>query len=180
MLGLGATTLIVTNAAGGINRYVPAGDLMLIDDHINLMGRNPLTGPVSTATRGSPTCRRRTTRRCSCWRCRWHGRGGALVRGVYARARAQLRDARGGAHAGAAGRDAVGMSTVPEVLVARARGVPVLGISLMSNAAAGLQRGALSHDEVWQRAVKLPAAFTAGAGDIARLATQALPADAAS
>jgi purine-nucleoside phosphorylase len=150
MLGLGAATLIVTNAAGGINRGFRAGDLMLIDDHINLMWSNPLTGPVvegdarfpDMSRPYDPALQQLAGEVALAERVR-------LVRGVYA---ALL----GPAYETPAevrmlerlGADAVGMSTVPEVLVAGARGVPVLGISLISNAAAGISAVPLSHEEV--------------------------------
>jgi purine-nucleoside phosphorylase len=149
MAALGARALLVTNAAGGIDRTFRPGDLMLIDDHINLMWRNPLSGPTVPGDTRFPdmsepydagfqrlaldVARERRIR---------------LVRGVYAalpgpsyETAAEIRMLeRCGAHA-------VGMSTAPEVLVARALGVRVLGISLISNLAAG--RGEpLDHDEV--------------------------------
>jgi purine-nucleoside phosphorylase len=150
LLGLGAATLVVTNAAGGINRTFRAGDLMLIDDHINLMGRNPLTGPVAAGDTRFPDMSQpydpalqQVAERVALDQ---HIR---LVRGVYAavlgpsyETPAEVRMLE------RLGADVVGMSTVPEVLVARARGVPVLGISLVSNAAAGLSAVPLSHAEV--------------------------------
>jgi purine-nucleoside phosphorylase len=146
----GVRTLIVTNAAGGIDRRFRAGDLMLIDDHINLMGANPLIGSVLEGETRFPdmsapydpelmaTAERVALRE----RIR-------LARGVYCalpgpsyETPAEIRMlARMGA-------DAVGMSTVPEVLVARAAGVRVLGFSLITNPAAGLSREPLSHAEV--------------------------------
>jgi purine-nucleoside phosphorylase len=150
MLGLGARTLVVTNAAGGINRTFRAGDLMLIDDHINLMGRNPLVGPVVDGDTRFPDMSRpydpalqQIAEEIA------RAEGIRLVRGVYAamlgpsyETPAEVRMLE------RIGADVVGMSTVPEVLVARARGVPVLGISLVSNAAAGLSAVPLSHQEV--------------------------------
>lgn len=62
---LGARSLVVSNAAGGIRRSLRAGDLMIIRDHINLMWRNPLAGPVAPHETRFPTCRRRTTRTSS-------------------------------------------------------------------------------------------------------------------
>jgi purine-nucleoside phosphorylase len=162
MLGLGARVLIVTNAAGGINRTFRAGDLMLIDDHINLMGRNPLTGPVvagdtrfpDMSAPYDPQLQQRAERVALAEQIR-------LVRGVYAamlgpsyETPAEVRMLE------RLGADVVGMSTVPEVLVARARGVPVLGISLVSNAAAGLSPVPLSHAEVVEAGQEAQGRFT--------------------
>ncbi|CAN5678994.1 purine nucleoside phosphorylase I, inosine and guanosine-specific [soil metagenome] len=150
MIGLGARTLIVTNAAGGIKRSFRAGDLMLIEDHINLMGRNPLTGPVLEGETRFPDMSRAYDERLLQLAEQAASRAGvSLVRGVYGavpgpsyETPAEVRMLE------RLGADAVGMSTVPEVIVARARGVPVLGISLISNAAAGISEQPLSHDEV--------------------------------
>jgi purine-nucleoside phosphorylase len=150
MLGLGARALIVTNAAGGINPSFEPGDVMLIEDHINLMGRNPLVGPVvegetrfpDMTAPYDPALRDLAVTVAA-------ANGLRLARGVYAavlgpsyETPAEIR------MLAALGADAVGMSTVPEVIAARARGVPVLGISLISNAAAGLSPVPLTHDEV--------------------------------
>jgi purine-nucleoside phosphorylase len=150
MLGLGARTLVVTNAAGGINRSFRAGDLMLIDDHINLMGRNPLTGPVHDGdTRFPDMSRPYDPALQQLAEAVALEEGVRLVRGVYAAVAgpsyetpAEVRMLE------RLGADVVGMSTVPEVLVARARDVPVLGISLVSNPAAGLSPEPLTHEEV--------------------------------
>jgi purine-nucleoside phosphorylase len=150
MLGLGARALIVTNAAGGINPSFEPGDVMLIEDHINLTGRNPLVGPVvegetrfpDMTAPYDPALRDLAVTVAA-------AAGQRLVRGVYAavlgpsyETPAEIR------MLAALGADAVGMSTVPEVIAARARGVPVLGISLISNAAAGLSPVPLTHEEV--------------------------------
>jgi purine-nucleoside phosphorylase len=150
MLGLGARTLIVTNAAGGINRTFRAGDLMLIDDHINLMGRNPLTGPVQQGDTRFPDMSRPYDPELQALAEEVAlSEGIRVVRGVYAAvlgpsyetpAEVRMIERLGG--------DVVGMSTVPEVIVARASGARVLGISLVSNAAAGLSAVPLSHEEV--------------------------------
>ncbi|MEX0906685.1 MAG: purine-nucleoside phosphorylase [Gemmatimonadota bacterium] len=150
VLGLGARTLIVTNAAGGINRSFAAGDLMLIEDHINLMGVNPLAGPVVEGdTRFPDMTNAYDPALLQLADAAAAGAGTRLVRGVYAavpgpsyETPAEIRMLE------RLGADAVGMSTVPEVIVARARGVPVLGISLISNVAAGIAGEPLTHDEV--------------------------------
>lgn len=150
LLALGARTLIVTNAAGGINRSFVAGDLMLIEDHINLTARSPLTGPVLDGETRFPDMTqaydaglREAAERVAA------GQSLRLVRGVYAavpgpsyETPAEIR------MLGRLGADAIGMSTVPEVIVARARNVPVLGVSLITNLAAGLSANPLSHEEV--------------------------------
>jgi purine-nucleoside phosphorylase len=162
LLGLGARTLIVTNAAGGISRTLRAGDLMLIDDHINLMGRNPLTGPVVDGDTRFPDMSRpydpSLQQLAEQVALREQVR---LARGVYAamlgpsyETPAEVRMLE------RLGADVVGMSTVPEVLVARARGVSVLGISLVSNAAAGLSPVPLSHAEVVEAGLEAQGRFT--------------------
>jgi purine-nucleoside phosphorylase len=150
MLGLGARTLIVTNAAGGINRTFRSGDLMLIDDHINMTGRNPLTGPVLDGDTRFPDMSRPYDASLQALAERVAAEEGIrVVRGVYVavlgpsyETPAEVRMLE------RLGADVVGMSTVPEVIVARAGGTPVLGISLVSNAAAGLSPVPLSHEEV--------------------------------
>lgn len=150
MLGLGARTLIVTNAAGGIAPAFRAGDLMLIEDHINCTGRNPLVGPALPDERRFPDMTaaydprlRELAEQVAA------AEGLQLVRGVYAATLGPSYETPAEVRLlGKLGADAVGMSTVPEVIVARARGVPVLGISLISNVAAGITGEPLSHDEV--------------------------------
>jgi purine-nucleoside phosphorylase len=164
LIALGARTLIVTNAAGGIAPAFHPGDLMLIDDHINLTGHNPLVGSV---VEGEPRFPDLTVAYDPALRRTAEAAAAAeditLVHGVYAaclgpsyETPAEIR------MLGQLGADAVGMSTVPEVIVARARGVPVLGISLISNAAAGITGEPLSHEEVI-------AAGTAAADRLTRL-----------
>jgi purine-nucleoside phosphorylase len=162
MLALGARTLIVTNAAGGINRSLHAGDLMLIDDHINLMGRNPLTGTVLDGDTRFPDMSRPYDVRLQ------HiaeevalEEQVRLGRGVYVavlgpsyETPAEVRMLE------RLGADAVGMSTIPEVIAARAQGAPVLGISLITNAAAGLTAEPLSHEEVVEAGREAQGRFT--------------------
>lgn len=147
---LGVQILIVTNAAGGVRRTFQAGTLMLIADHINLMWRNPLTGQPEPSEQRFPLMHEsydaelkalaRTVARES---------GIALEEGVYVgllgpsyETPAEVRMLE------RLGADAVGMSTVPEVLVARARGVRCLGFSSITNPAAGITGEALSHQDV--------------------------------
>jgi purine-nucleoside phosphorylase len=147
---LGAELVVLTNAAGGIRPGWQPGDLMLIADHINLMFRNPLIGPVATGEERFPDMSdpygaelRKTALAAAA------ELGIDLTPGVYAavlgpsfETPAEIRMlARLGA-------DAVGMSTVPEVVVARALGMRALGISCITNMAAGLAQHKLTHEEV--------------------------------
>ena len=159
---LGIRTLILTNAAGGINVAFKPGTLMLMDDHINLMGSNPLMGPnderfgprfpdmtmvYSKRLRevAGEAARRREL---------------ALGHGVYAAMHgpsyetpAEIRFLR------TIGADAVGMSTVPEAIVACQMGIEVLGISCITNPAAGVLPEPLVHDEVMAVARRVRAEF---------------------
>jgi purine-nucleoside phosphorylase len=150
-LTLGVTTLVVTNACGGINPAFDPGDVMLISDVINLSGDNPLAGPnldklgprfVSMTDALDADLRARA--RAAAARA-----GVALREGVYLmlagptyETRAELRMLR------TLGADAVGMSTVPEVLVARHAGARVLGFSLVTNKATPEMEGEVTHEEV--------------------------------
>ncbi len=147
---LGARTLFVSNAAGGINRNFAAGDLMVIADHINLMFRNPLEGPLEPGDVRFPDMSDPYDHEL---RARLHAAaaqvGVALRDGVYAgllgpsyETPAEVRMLE------RMGADAVGMSTVPETIVARAIGMRVAGVSCITNLASGLSLTALSHDEV--------------------------------
>ena len=147
---LGAETLIVTCAAGGVTRRLGPGTLMRISDHINLMGRNPLVG---SAREGEPRFPDMTAAYDPALaeraRATAEEMGIELAEGVYAamlgpsyETPAEIRMLE------RMGADAVGMSTVPEVIAARAVGLRVLGIALITNAAAGVVEGPLDHDEV--------------------------------
>lgn len=150
MLALGARTLIVTNAAGGLNRSFEPGDLMLIDDHVSLLWRSPLSGPVHEGEERRPDMARPYDPALQLLAEQVALEHGIRVRrGVYVAtlgpsyetpAEIRMMQWMGG--------DAVGMSTVPEVQIARARGARVLGISLITNYAAGIMPAPLSHDEV--------------------------------
>lgn len=153
MKELGVSALLVTNAAGGINTSFNPGDLMLISDHINLTGTNPLVGPNDNAL-GSrfPDMSQAYSRRLrELARTTAKQQGISLQEGVYAgllgptyETPAEIRMLR------TLGGDAVGMSTVSEVIVARHAGIEVLGISCISNMAAGILDQPLSHDEVME------------------------------
>ena len=147
---LGARTLVLTNAAGGIRRDLAPGSLMLIDDHLHLGFRAPLAGPVREREARFPDMSRPyDPELLALAESAALEAGVPLSRGVYAmvlgpsfETPAEVRALR------AAGADAVGMSTTPEVVVARALGQRVLGISMISNWAAGLGDGALDHEDV--------------------------------
>ena len=147
---LGARTLIVSNAAGGINTAWQPGDLMLIRDHINLMFRNPLIGGVERGDVRFPDMSAPyDPELADAARDVAAEQGIVLREGVYAallgpsyETRAEVR------MLGVLGADAVGMSTVPEVIVARALGMRVLGISCITNLACGLSDEPISHAEV--------------------------------
>lgn len=164
MARLGVKALILTNAAGGINAAFGKGALMVIDDHINFLGRNPLTGPnddrfgvrfPDMTEVYSP--RLRAIADAASTAC-----GVAVQHGVYIavpgpsyETPAEIRAFR------ALGADAVGMSTVPEAIAARHMGLEVLGISCITNMAAGMLPETLSHDEVFEIANRVKDSFTA-------------------
>lgn len=161
---LGITTLIVTNAAGGINEDFKPGDLMIITDHINLMGINPLIGPNYDEIGPrfpdmSEAYDRELVRMAEEVAIR---EGLGPQQGVYAalsgptyETPAEIRYLR------VIGVDAVGMSTVPEVIVAHHAGMRVLGISCVTNMAAGVLPRKLSHDEVMETANRVRDQFIA-------------------
>jgi purine-nucleoside phosphorylase len=160
----GVKTLILTNAAGGISTQLTPGALMLIDDHLNLTGHNPLIGPndarfgerfpdMSEVYNGqlkrlASECAART--------------GVVLMRGVYAgvlgpsyETPAEIRMLR------TLGASAVGMSTVLEAIAARHMGMRVLGMSCITNLAAGISSAPLTHHEVQETAAHAAQRFTA-------------------
>jgi purine-nucleoside phosphorylase len=148
---MGVRGMVLTNAAGGINTTLERGGLMLISDHINLQGCNPLVG-VNDDTLG-PRFPDMTEAYCKCYREAAHGvaqeLGIALSEGVYAammgpsyETPAEIRYLR------IIGADVVGMSTVPEVIVANHMGMKVLGISCVTNMAAGVLPQKINHEEV--------------------------------
>jgi purine-nucleoside phosphorylase len=161
---LGVKTLILTNAAGGINTAFAPGDVMVIDDHINLTGLNPLVG--LNEDRFGPRFPDMTQVYASRLRAVADQAGAALEmqlpHGVYAaltgpsyETPAEIRYLR------AIGADAVGMSTVSEAIVARHMGLDVLGISCITNMAAGVLPGPLSHEEVLETTRRVSGPFTA-------------------
>jgi purine-nucleoside phosphorylase len=147
---LGAATLIVSNAAGGLRESLAPGALLLITDHINLMFRNPLLGSVQEGDQRFPDMSapydaglHALARRVAA------EQGITLAEGVYAALLGPQYETRAEVKMLAAlGADVVGMSTVPEVIVARALGMRVLGFSCVTNLACGLTAAPITHDEV--------------------------------
>jgi purine-nucleoside phosphorylase len=161
---LGIRTLLLTNAAGGINTKFAQGALMVIDDHINLLGSNPLVGPNDERFGlRFPDMSEVYSKRLRALAIEAARDVGLLLeRGVYIAVHgpsyetpAEIRAFR------TLGADAVGMSTVPEAIVARHMGLEVLGISCISNMAAGVLPQPLNHDEVMQTTERVRAEFIA-------------------
>jgi len=161
---LGMKQLILTNAAGGINLNFKPGTLMVIDDHINLMGTNPLVGPNDErfGLRFPDMTEAYSKRLRSIADDAAGATGVAVAHGVYVAVHgpsyetpAEIRYLR------TIGADAVGMSTVPETIVARHMGIDVLGISCITNPAAGVLPKPLVHDEVMEVARRARAEFSA-------------------
>jgi purine-nucleoside phosphorylase len=162
MHALGARTLVVTNASGGLNPQFRAGDLMLIADHINFMGTNPLIGPnedelgprfPDMSAPYDPALIEVAERAAA-------GAGIAIRKGVYIgvsgpsyETPAELRMMRRW------GADAVGMSTVHEVIAARHCGMRVLGLSAITDMATGETAAPISHEEVMATARRIEPTF---------------------
>lgn len=149
--GLGTKNLLLTNAAGGINSSFTVGDLMIVEDHINLMGSNPLIGPVPDSetprfpdqTEVYDMGLRKALQKVA------EKEGLSIKAGVYLalsgpafETPAEIKAFR------TLGADAVGMSTVPEAMLGNALGMRVLGISCISNLASGISTDKLSHEDV--------------------------------
>lgn len=155
LVSLGIKTVVLTNAAGGISPTARPGDLVIITDHLNLQGRNPLIGPNDSAL--GPRFPDMTRVYDPALRAIAHTAaqkmGSELREGVYAalsgptyETPAEIRMLR------TLGADLVGMSTVPEAIAIRHMGGRVLGISCVTNLAAGVSPTELSHEEVEQTA----------------------------
>jgi purine-nucleoside phosphorylase len=147
---LGAPALIVTNAAGGIRRTFAPGTLMLVRDHINLLFRNPLIGAAELGDARFPDMSEPYDA-ALCQRCRdvAAAHGIALDEGVYAALLGPSYETAAEVRMLALlGADAVGMSTVPEVLVARAIGMRVMGLSCITNVACGISAAPITHADV--------------------------------
>ena len=159
---LGISTLVVTNAAGGINPNYQPGQLMLIRDHLNLMGTNPLRGrnhdflgprfPDMTEAYSKPL---RALAQAAA-----NKQGVNLAEGVYAAMSGPTYETPAEVQmAKTLGADAVGMSTVPEVIAANHMGMEVLGISCITNLAAGISAEKLSHTEVIETTERVKGEF---------------------
>jgi purine-nucleoside phosphorylase len=158
---LGARTLIVSNAAGGIRRSLNPGDLMLIRDHLNFMFRNPLLGPHGADEPRFPDMSAPYDARLGeLARDVARENGIALSEGVYCGLLGPTYETPAEVRMLAfMGADAVGMSTVPEVIVARALGMRVLGVSCVTNMACGLTTQPITHAEVIETTARAAAAF---------------------
>lgn len=158
---LGAKVLFVSNAAGGINRSFKPGTLMVIQDHLNLQFRNPLEGLLEPSDVRFPDMSAPYAPRLQALLHEAAAAGGlTLGRGVYAGLLGPtyetLAEVRMLATLGA---DAVGMSTVPETIIAVAMGMEVAGVSLITNPAAGISETPLNHAEVMEEGRKAGDAF---------------------
>lgn len=158
---LGATTLIVSNAAGGLRKKLGPGTLALITDHINLTSRNPLIGHLEPGDTRFPDmsdaydAKLRTMALAEAKKLRIK-----LAQGVYAgllgpsyETKAEVR------MLAKLGADLVGMSTVPEVIVAKAIGMRVLGFSCVTNHASGISKSPITHAEVLETTERVSATF---------------------
>ena len=160
---LGIKKLVVTNAAGGVNTSFKPGDLMLISDHINMMGVNPLRGPnveelgprFNDMSDAYPESLRNLAKDVA------RANGIKVQEGVYLalsgptfETPAEIRAFR------TLGADAVGMSTVPEVIVMSHMNIPCLGISCITNMAAGILKQKLGHEEVMETTARVEKQFT--------------------
>lgn len=164
LCALGVRILVVTNASGGINPSFVPGDLMAIVDHINLTGWNPLVGPNDD--RLGPRFPDMTAAYDSALTALLLDAGKScnvpIKRGVYALLTGPSYETPAEIHAlRTLGADAVGMSTVPEVIVARHMNVKVVGISCITNLAAGIGRKPITHEEVSETANRVRGAFCA-------------------
>ena len=159
----GCATVALTNAAGGVGDHLEPGDLVLISDHLNLTGRNPLLG--DNDPRLGPRFPDMTDVYAGALRVTAKGVGDrvgvGLKEGVYAwflgpsyETPAEVEMAK------RMGADLVGMSTVPEAIAVRHMGARVLGLSLVTNLAAGISPTPLSHDEVTETAAAASDRFT--------------------
>lgn len=157
---LGVQTTILTNAAGAVNTGYRPGDVMLIKDHLNLVGVSPMRGPNEEAFGSrffdvsdvyTKALRARALFLAKETPLRVHEGVYQFFTGPHFETPAEIRAAR------LLGADAVGMSTVPEALTAAHCGMPLLGISLMTNMAAGVLAQPLSGDEVDETAMRVAA-----------------------
>lgn len=160
---LGIETLLLTNAAGGINVQLSEGTLMIISDHLNLMGVNPLRGPnderfgprfPDMSEVYSRALQEMVVEEAN-------SLGIEVRRGIYAALSGPSYETPAEIHMlRSFGADAIGMSTVPEAIVARHMGMKVLGISCITNMAAGISDSPINHDEVMETGNRVRATFT--------------------
>jgi purine-nucleoside phosphorylase len=160
---LGIETLLLTNAAGGINVQLSEGTLMIISDHLNLMGVNPLRGPnderfgprfPDMSEVYSRALQEMVVEEAN-------SLGIEVRRGIYAALSGPSYETPAEIHMlRSFGADAIGMSTVPEAIVARHMGMKVLGISCITNMAAGISDSPINHDEVMETGNRVKATFT--------------------
>jgi purine-nucleoside phosphorylase len=160
---LGIKTLILTNAAGGINVQLTQGALMVISDHLNLMGSNPLRGPnderfgprfPDMSAVYSPELQELVIDEAKAI-------GTEVRRGIYGALSGPNYETPAEIHLlRSLGADAVGMSTVPEAIVARHMGLEVLGISCITNMAAGISDEPINHEEVMETGERVRETFT--------------------
>ena len=150
LAALGCDVLFVSNASGGIRRTFRPGDLMVIADHANLSGRNPLFGPVEAGDLRFPDMSNPYDADLRAALHRAGKRAGvALVEGVYGWALGPSYETPAEVRMfERLGLDAVGMSTVPEVIVARASGMRVAGVSCVTNLACGITTAPVHHEDV--------------------------------
>jgi len=153
MKSLGVKTLILTNAAGGVNEQYQPGDLMIITDHINLTGRNPLRGPndeqlgprfPDMSTLYNPELRRMLQEVAEEHKISYQNGVYAWMTGPSFETPAEIRMLR------SLGADAIGMSTVPEAITAHHCGIKVAGVSCISNMAAGVLNQPITEEEVFE------------------------------
>lgn len=161
---LGVCVLVLTNAAGGINRKLRARGLLLIRDHLNLQGSNPLIGPneEQLGPRFPDMTEAYSKKLIAIARKEARKLRLRLFEGVYAAVHGPSYETPAEIRALARlGADVVGMSTVPEVIVANHMGLAVLGISCVTNMAAGISKQKISHEEVLEAGERVAKQFAA-------------------
>ncbi|MCP5109116.1 MAG: purine-nucleoside phosphorylase [bacterium] len=162
LCSLGIKSLLLTNAAGGINPMLAAGDLMIIRDHINMMGINPLKGENDDrlGPRFPDMSRVYDERLVGIIAEHMQSMGMGVKKGVYLALSGPSYETPSEIKMlSVLGADAVGMSTVPEAIVARHMGIVTAGISCVSNLAAGISKTPLSHEEVTETGKRVKGSF---------------------
>lgn len=160
---LGVNTLVLTNAAGGIDVQLSQGALMVISDHLNFMGVNPLRGPNDErfGPRFPDMSEVYSRELQELVMDEARALGITTRRGIYAALAGPSYETPAEIHMlRAFGADAVGMSTVPEAIVARQMGMKVLGISCITNMAAGISENPINHEEVMETGQRVRETFT--------------------